>query len=88
MNETDLIFQIETLELTEEPGLFLMDVESHEEGFIAKVFRHSGAEMVVGDPLAIICENECDIPHFVDITAEQARSYDGHPFLWQAYACK
>ena len=47
-----------------------VDYEMQEEGFLAKLLFPEGANDVpLGEPIAIICENEKDIPAFANWVA-------------------
>jgi pyruvate/2-oxoglutarate dehydrogenase complex dihydrolipoamide acyltransferase (E2) component len=86
----ELIFEAEMTDLTDgamDNDLVRLVVESHEEGYLAKVF-HSDEFVHEGTPIAVLCEEEGDIAAFADL--EQPSSVDTNEidFLWQAYAAK
>ena len=88
-SQYDLVFEAEMPELTETgTGLTRLIVESHDEGYIAKIIHDGAGSGFVehGTPLAILCEEEEDIEKF---TAYQPEHTTGEgeveDFLWQAY---
>jgi pyruvate dehydrogenase E2 component (dihydrolipoamide acetyltransferase) len=90
----ELIFDVSTDSLTDtDEEVRWMEIESHEEGFLARIFVHGGAENVEpGKPLAIMVEEETDIAVFANMTADQFESSadftTNGDFLYQAYTKK
>lgn len=82
---TELLFEVETDELTEEKKTFLVDVEAHDEGVLSKVFHSSDEILSVGSPIGILCEDLRDVDAFKELNPADVSSYSGRGFLWQAY---
>eukprot|EP00469_Lotharella_globosa_P007362 CAMPEP_0167780132 /NCGR_PEP_ID=MMETSP0111_2-20121227/5186_1 /TAXON_ID=91324 /ORGANISM="Lotharella globosa, Strain CCCM811" /LENGTH=121 /DNA_ID=CAMNT_0007670607 /DNA_START=160 /DNA_END=525 /DNA_ORIENTATION=+ len=63
-----------------------MELESHEEGYMARVLLQEGEIAVPGVPIALMCEKEEDLNHFaaVDIPKDVSDSM----FVWQAYVAE
>ena len=87
----ELVYDVSTDSLTDtDTDLRFLEIESHEEGFIAKIFVDEGTtDIKPGAPLAILVEEASDIDAFSHMTSDQldAHSMDD-PFLYQAYTKK
>ncbi|KAK3264025.1 hypothetical protein CYMTET_27208 [Cymbomonas tetramitiformis] len=87
----DLMFELETDHLTErEDETLTMEVESQELGYLAKILVPLGEEIQVDTPIAVVCDNEEDLPFFKDFSPPETQdeafsTYRKRPFLWQAY---
>ena len=82
----DVLFELSTEQLTEdvEQGEIVMQVESQEDGWLARVLIEAGdAEIAVGAPLAYVCDDQTDIPAFRSLTGEGKDT--GRMFTWQAF---
>eukprot|EP00470_Lotharella_oceanica_P001623 CAMPEP_0170167678 /NCGR_PEP_ID=MMETSP0040_2-20121228/1017_1 /TAXON_ID=641309 /ORGANISM="Lotharella oceanica, Strain CCMP622" /LENGTH=126 /DNA_ID=CAMNT_0010405777 /DNA_START=160 /DNA_END=540 /DNA_ORIENTATION=+ len=63
-----------------------MEIESHEEGYVARVFLQEGETAPPGVPIALMCEREEDIPEFASVDVPQDVS--DSMFVWQAYVAE
>ena len=69
--------QVATSELTEDPedngedGVIILEVESHEEGYLAKILLPEGESAECDAAIAVVCERDEDIPAFADFPADR-----------------
>jgi len=81
----DLVCDISTAELTEDPddGTLTLHIESHEDGFLAKILLGDGESAEPDVPIAIVCENRADVDAFRDYTP--AGLCEPATFAWQGF---
>jgi len=82
----EILFEISTTQLTEDPeqGVIVMEVESQEDGWLAKVLVEAGEDEVsVGTPLAYVCDDEDAMAAFGSLEGKGPDS--GKMFTWQAF---
>jgi hypothetical protein len=90
VTQCELIFEAEMFDLTDgafDNSLVRLIVESHEDGFLAKVF-HSDEFVAEGTPIGVMCEEKEDIAAFADFEQPSSVETNEIDFLWQAYASK
>ena len=86
----DVLLSVRPVGLTDDPedGNPILEVESHEEGFLARILVNAGEQAEPDVAIAVICESEADIG-----ALRQAYSGRSHgdlmvepaTFAWQAY---
>lgn len=80
----DILCTVEASLLPDEPPA-VVELESHEEGFVAKLLCQAGDTAEPDQPIAILVELEEDIAAFATHTPPpETRVPAGH-FCWQAY---
>uniref|UniRef100_A0A7S0IYL7 Lipoyl-binding domain-containing protein n=1 Tax=Calcidiscus leptoporus TaxID=127549 RepID=A0A7S0IYL7_9EUKA len=86
----DLVCDVSTDELLDEPSspTFVLEVESHEDGWLAKVLVAEGGAAAPDMPIAVICENEEDVHLFKDFSVLKGEQVPTGSFCWQAFLKK
>ena len=81
----DLVCDVSTSELTEDPedGTLTLEIESHEDGFLAKILLSDGESAAPDVPIAVVCENREDVDAFRDYTP--AGLCEPATFAWQGF---
>ena len=72
LHHSNTIAQVATTELTEDPedngedGVIILEIESHEEGYLAKILLQEGETAECDTAIAVVCENDADVAAFAD----------------------
>ncbi len=61
----------------------LMDVEILEDVFVAEILIKEGSDVIVGQRVALLCEDKNCIGK-IDLSSTEKQ----YPALWQAYVCQ
>jgi pyruvate/2-oxoglutarate dehydrogenase complex dihydrolipoamide acyltransferase (E2) component len=64
----ELIYEVRAEKLTEVGDTLDMVVEAQDDGYIAAVFAPVGSRVLVGAPLAVLCDEEKDVAQFEGFT--------------------
>ena len=81
-----VVCEVSTSELTEDPDdetTLVLQIESHEDGFLAKILLPDGASAAPDVPIAVICENADDVAAFDDFQAPEL--VEPATFAWQGF---
>ena len=81
-----VVCEVSTSELTEDPDdetTLVLQIESHEDGFLAKILLPDGASAAPDVPIAVICENADDVAAFDDFQAPAL--VEPATFAWQGF---
>mmetsp|Transcript_20639 Transcript_20639/g.36640 ORF Transcript_20639/g.36640 Transcript_20639/m.36640 type:complete len:188 (+) Transcript_20639:1-564(+) len=84
---TELIAEVEVDKLSDliaDGGATTMEMESHEEGYLARIFVKEGETRVPGAPIGLLCESKGDIEAFRNLK-EIPSDVSDSMFVWQAY---
>jgi len=90
ISSMNVMCEVATSELTEDPedngedGVIILEVESHEEGYLAKILLPEGEAAECDIAIAIVCESDTDVPAFADYPTDR-REVEPATFAWQAY---
>ena len=89
---------VQPTRLTDDPddeanGPPVLEIESHEEGFLARILLPEGAEAAPDVAIAVICEREEDVQRCRDavdrakptLVGDAAPIVEAGTFAWQAY---
>ena len=81
-----VVCEVSTSELTEDPDdetTLVLQIESHEDGFLAKILLPDGASAAPDVPIAVICENADDVAAFDDYSPPGL--VEPATFAWQGF---
>ena len=85
----DVLLSVRPVGLTDDPddGSPILEVESHEEGFLAHILLHEGEDAEPDVAIAVICESEADIGTLHEAYSRDCGVLMVEPatFAWQAY---
>ena len=82
-----------TTELTEDPedngeeGVIILEIESHEEGYLAKILLPEGETAECDVAIAVVCENDADVAAFADFPLERCAAIHSDPPRLYAHTC-
>ena len=81
----NIVCEVSTAELTEDPadGTLVLEIESHEDGFLAKILLGDGESAEPDAPIAVICEERSDVDAFRDYRADGP--VEPATFAWQGF---
>lgn len=87
VRQYDLVYEVSTRQLLEEPtpNEVVMEVEVHEDGYLAKILAREGVVAAPDEPIAILCEEEEHISAFANYTPPAGTVVPAGQFIWQAY---
>ena len=67
----------------------VLEIESHEEGFLARILLAEGATAAPDEAIAVICDSEADIERLREVydtdVARERPLVEAGTFAWQAY---
>ena len=91
-NGMDPICDVAPTGLTDDPEIEasapVLEIESHEEGYLARILLAEGAEAAPDEAIAVICEREEDVPSVhaaYEVADGRSLSVEPATFAWQAY---
>ena len=81
----ELVLEVSTAELTEDPedGTLVLEIESHEDGYLAKILLADGESGAPDDPIAVVCDNAADVAAFADF--KPSGTVEPATFAWQGF---
>merc|ERR1712086_888463 len=89
VENTQLFVEIQTHTLLEERSAepMTMEIESHDEGYVAKILVSAGTTVPPGTPIALLSEEEDEIEAVVELARglKQQAPPRERTLLWQAY---
>ena len=87
VTSNQVVCEVQTATLTEDPadGMVVLEIETHEDGFIAKLLLAEGASAPPDVPIAIICEEQEDIAAFANFRSDAGERVAPGTFAWQAF---
>lgn len=87
LDDTEVVVEVHTAELTDDPddGAFVLEVEAHEAGYVARLLLQAGESAEPDEAIAVIVDHARDVEAFRDFpTAPRLRCAPA-TFAWQAY---
>eukprot|EP00316_Scyphosphaera_apsteinii_P002395 CAMPEP_0119302084 /NCGR_PEP_ID=MMETSP1333-20130426/3748_1 /TAXON_ID=418940 /ORGANISM="Scyphosphaera apsteinii, Strain RCC1455" /LENGTH=116 /DNA_ID=CAMNT_0007304335 /DNA_START=319 /DNA_END=669 /DNA_ORIENTATION=- len=84
----DVVCHVSTDQLTTENPTghpHVLEIEVHEDGFLAKILVAPGSRVAPDEPIAVFCEERNDIPAFSDFSLAPGDLVSPGSFCWQAY---
>ena len=88
IDDMEVTCEVRTAELTDDPadGEKILEIEAHEDGFLAAILVAEGDMAAPDEAIAVICESSSDVDAFADISRDLARLHvEPATFAWQAY---
>jgi len=88
VNDMDVTCEVRTAELTDDPadGAKILEIEAHEDGWLAAVLVGEGESAAPDEAIAVICEQRSDIEAFRNYREEhEVQHVEPATFAWQAY---
>ena len=87
LNDMNVACEVQTAELTDDPedGAFILEIEAHEEGYLAAMLVPSGGSAAPDEAIAVICEELQDVGAFKDYPTTPKQHVEPATFAWQAY---
>ena len=85
--DTQVLCEVSTSELTEDPddGTIVLEIETHEEVYIAKLMLAEGESSEPDFAIAVIVEDERDVAAFADFPLGRQVEVEPGTFAWQGF---
>lgn len=83
----DVVCNVSTDQLTESrtDPRYTLEIEVHEDGYLARILVPAGSHAAPDEPIAILCEQREDVAAFDDLTLFPRDLVSPGTFFWQAY---